>query len=80
VLNELSAATLEAGNGRHHRHDQTARSGSGGERTARLHEVLCMAAEATATGALNTEGRLVLAAAVPRAALGTGWGVSYTGE
>jgi hypothetical protein len=48
--------------------------------TARLHEVLCMAAEATATGALNTEGRLVLAAAVPRAALGTGWGVSYTGE
>jgi hypothetical protein len=49
--------------------------------TARLHEVLCMAAEATATGALNTEGRLVLAAAaVPRAALSTGWGVSYTGE
>jgi hypothetical protein len=39
-----------------------------------------MAAEATATGALNTEGRLVLAAAVPRAALGTGRGVSYTGE
>jgi hypothetical protein len=50
------------------------------EATARLYDVLCIAAEATATNALNAEGRLVLAAAVARAALGTGWGVSYTGE
>jgi hypothetical protein len=50
------------------------------EATARLYDVLCIAAEATATGALNAEGRLVLAVAVARAALGTGWGVSYTGE
>jgi hypothetical protein len=36
------------------------------EATARLYDVLCIAAEATATGALNAEGRLVLAVAVAR--------------
>jgi hypothetical protein len=41
-----------------------------GDATARLHDVLCRAAEATATGALNTRGRLLLAAGVARAALG----------
>jgi hypothetical protein len=41
--------------------------------TARLHDALCRAAEATATGALDTKGRMSLATAVARAALGSGW-------
>jgi hypothetical protein len=52
------------------------------EATARLYDVLCIAAEATATGALNAEGRLVALIAEiaegPRL-LGPGWPISYTG-
>ena len=48
--------------------------------TARLHDALCKAAEATAAGALNTRDRLLLVAGVAHAALGPGWSVSYTGE
>jgi hypothetical protein len=48
--------------------------------TARLHDALCRAAEATATGALDTKGRMSLATAVARAALGSGWRVSYSGD
>ena len=48
--------------------------------TARLHDALCRAAEATATGALDTKGRMLLATAVARAALGSGWRVSYSGD
>jgi hypothetical protein len=48
--------------------------------TAHLHEILCIAAEATATRALNAEGRILLAAGAARAALGRGCGVSYTSE
>ena len=46
--------------------------------TARLHDALCRAAEATATG--DTKGRMSLATAVARAALGSGWRVSYSGD
>jgi hypothetical protein len=60
--------------------DATARLQAAADATARLHDVLCRATEATATGALNTRGRLLLAAGVARAALGPGWSVSYTGE
>lgn len=46
------------------------------EATALLHEVLCLAAEATATRALCAEGRAALVVGVLRA-LGPGWQVSY---
>ena len=48
--------------------------------TERLHKVLRIAAGATATGALNEAGRLMLAAAVVHAALGAGYGVAFTGR
>jgi hypothetical protein len=60
--------------------DATARLQAAADATARLHEILCGAAEATATRALNAEGRMLLAAGVARVALGPGWGGSYTGE
>ena len=68
------AATLEAASGRLREAQAAA------DATARLHEILYIAAEATATRALNAEGRMLLAAGVARAALGPGWGVSHTGE
>ena len=47
--------------------------------TARLHEVLCMAADEAASKILSAEGRAVLASAIVRAALGIGieWTVSF---
>lgn len=42
--------------------------------TNRMHEVLCIAAEETATKILSVEGREMLAAAIIRAALGVGAG------
>ena len=48
--------------------------------TAHLHEILCIAAGATATRALNAEGRMLLAEKVTCAALGSGWGGSYAGK
>jgi hypothetical protein len=50
------------------------------EATAKLYDVARIVAEATAEGALNHEGRLVLAAAVVKAAMGPGWGVAWTGK
>lgn len=47
------------------------------EATARLHEALCIAAEETATGALCTEGRAqLIAALVP--GIGPGWRLAWS--
>lgn len=47
------------------------------EATARLHEALCIAADETATGALCTEGRAqLIAALVP--AIGPGWRLAWS--
>jgi hypothetical protein len=50
------------------------------EATARLHEVLCIAADETAARALSVEGRLqLLSALLPAFAPGLGWELRYVG-